>query len=270
MGAILRARALEFLVASMLLKGARLATFDPPRVDDADLRVEGERIVERGRPLASGSGEDVQELEGALVMPGLVNAHTHLYSALARGMPGPASAPRSFVEILQRVWWKLDRALDAESVRLSGLVGAIEAARSGTTMLIDHHSSPSFIRGSLGALQGALEEVGLRSALCYEVTDRNGPEGRDLGIEENVTFARERATVLARGLVGAHASFTLGDESLEMLARAVSDTAASTSTWPRTAPTWTTAARVTAAPSSSGSIGAACSPRARCSPTAST
>ena len=211
----------------MLLKGARLATFDPPRVDDADLRVEGERIVERGRPLASGPGEDVLELEGALVMPGLVNAHTHLYSALARGMPGPASAPRSFVEILQRVWWKLDRALDAESVRLSGLVGAIEAARSGTTMLIDHHSSPSFIRGSLGALQGALEEVGLRSALCYEVTDRNGPEGRDLGIEENVTFARERATVLARGLVGAHASFTLGDESLEMLARAVSDTGSS-------------------------------------------
>jgi len=211
----------------MLLKGARLATFDPPRVDEADLRVEGERIVERGRPLASRSGEDVLELEGAVVMPGLVNAHTHLYSALARGMPGPASAPRSFVEILQRVWWKLDRALDAESVRLSGLVGAIEAARSGTTMLIDHHSSPSFIRGSLGALQGALEEVGLRSALCYEVTDRNGREGRDLGIEENVTFARERATALARGLVGAHASFTLGDESLEMLARAVSDTGSS-------------------------------------------
>ena len=211
----------------MLLKGGRLASFDPPRVDDADLRIEGERIVERGRPLASRPGEDVLELEGALVMPGLVNAHTHLYSALARGMPGPVSAPRSFTEILQRVWWKLDRALDAESVRLSALVGAIEAARSGTTMLIDHHSSPSFIRGSLGALQGALEEVGLRSALCYEVTDRNGPEGRDLGVEENVTFVRERATALTRGLVGAHASFTLGDESLDMLARAVSDTGSS-------------------------------------------
>ena len=211
----------------MLLKGARLATFDPPRVNEADLRVEGERIVERGPALASRPGEDVLDLEGAVVMPGLVNAHTHLYSALARGMPPPAVAPRNFVEILQRVWWKLDRALDAESVRLSGLVGAIEAARSGTTMLIDHHSSPSYIRGSLGELQGALEEVGLRSALCYEVTDRNGREGRDLGIEENVTFARERATALTRGLVGAHASFTLGDESLESLARAVSDTGSS-------------------------------------------
>lgn len=211
----------------MLLKGARLATFDPPRLDDADLRIEGERIVERGRPLAAHAGEDLLELDGAVVMPGLVNAHTHLYSALARGMPAPASAPRNFVEILQRVWWKLDRALDADAVRLSGLVGAIEAARSGTTLLIDHHSSPSFIRGSLGELQRALEEVGVRSALCYEVTDRNGREGRDLGLEENVTFARERATALSRGLVGAHASFTLGDESLDMLARVVADTGSS-------------------------------------------
>jgi putative selenium metabolism protein SsnA len=211
----------------MLLQGARLATFDPPRVEPADLRIEGERIAERGQPLSSRSGEEVLELDGAVVMPGLVNAHTHLYSALARGMPGPSSPPRNFVEILQRVWWRLDRALDEESVRLSGLVGAIEAARSGTTLLIDHHSSPSFIRGSLGQLQGALEQVGLRSALCYEVTDRNGREGRDLGIEENVTFARERSTALTRGLVGAHASFTLGDESLGLLARAVADTGSS-------------------------------------------
>jgi putative selenium metabolism protein SsnA len=211
----------------MLLKGARLATFDPPRLDEADLRIEGERIAERGPALATHAGEDVLELDGAVVMPGLVNAHTHLYSALARGMPAPASAPRSFVEILQRVWWKLDRALDAEAVRLSGLVGAIEAARSGTTLLIDHHSSPSYIRGSLGELQRALEEVGVRSALCYEVTDRNGRESRDLAVEENVTFARERATALCRGLIGAHASFTLGDESLDMLARAVADTGSS-------------------------------------------
>ncbi|PYQ20662.1 MAG: putative aminohydrolase SsnA [Acidobacteria bacterium] len=211
----------------MLLKHARLATFDPPRVDEADLRIEGERIAERGPALSARPGEEALELEGAVVMPGLVNAHTHLYSALARGMPGPGAPPRSFVETLERVWWKLDRALDAEAVYLSGLVGGIEAARSGTTLLIDHHSSPSSVRGSLRLIQCALEEVGLRSALCYEVTDRNGPEARDLGVEENVSFARERATTLTRGLVGAHASFTLGDESLDRLARAVAETGAS-------------------------------------------
>jgi putative selenium metabolism protein SsnA len=200
----------------MLLKGASVATLDPPLVEAADLRVEGDRIVERRPALPARAGEEVLELPGGIILPGLVNAHTHLYSALARGMPAPRVPPRNFVEILQRVWWRLDRALDAESVYLSGLVGAIEAALSGTTLLIDHHSSPSFIRGSLAALQRALEEVGLRSALCYEVTDRNGPEGRDLGLEENEAFQSTRSP-LTRGMIGGHASFTLSPESLERL-----------------------------------------------------
>src|SRR5688572_26798296 len=141
----------------MLLKGASLAAFDPPLVERADLRVDGGRIVERGVGLAAAGGEEVLDLAGHIVMPGLVNAHTHLYSALARGMPAPPTPPRSFVEVLERVWWRLDRALDAESVRTSALVGGVEAALSGTTLLLDHHSSPSWIRGSLLAIRGALE-----------------------------------------------------------------------------------------------------------------
>jgi putative selenium metabolism protein SsnA len=200
----------------MLLKGATVATLDPPLVEAADLRVEGDRIVERGGSLASRSGEEVVDLAGMVILPGLVNAHTHLYSALARGMPGPRVPPRNFPEVLERVWWRLDRALDAESVHLSGLVGAIEAALSGTTLLIDHHASPSFIRGSLDSLRRAIEEVGLRSVLCYEVTDRNGAEGRDQGLEENLAF-QSAQTELTRGMIGGHASFTLSPESLDRL-----------------------------------------------------
>ncbi len=211
----------------MLLKHGVVATLDPPRVETADLRIEGDRIAERGPALTPAPGEDVLHLEGALVLPGLVNAHTHLYSALARGMPGPKDPPRSFVEILERVWWRLDRALDEESVYLSGLVGAIEAARSGTTLLFDHHASPSFIRGSLDTLRRATEEVGLRSVLCYETTDRNGLEGRDAGIAENRGFLASGPTALTRGTVGAHASFTLSDESLDSLADTVRDAGSS-------------------------------------------
>jgi putative selenium metabolism protein SsnA len=203
----------------MLLRGATLVGLDPPSADRADLRVEGERVAERAPALEPRPGEDVLELAGAVLLPGLVNAHTHLYSALARGMPAPASPPRNFVEILERIWWRLDRALDEESVYLSGLVGGIEAALSGTTLLFDHHASPGFIRGSLRALRRALEEVGIRSVLCYETTDRNGAEGRDLGIEENLAFLDETAG-LTRGMIGAHASFTLSEESLERLAAA--------------------------------------------------
>jgi putative selenium metabolism protein SsnA len=210
----------------VLLQGATVAGLDPPLVETADLRVHGGRIVERGR-LPPRAGEDVVDLAGALVLPGLVNAHTHLYSALARGMPGPRLPPRSFVEVLERVWWRLDRALDEESVYLSGLVGGIEAALSGTTLLIDHHCSPSFIKGSLSTLRRALEEVGLRSVLCYEVTDRNGAPARDLGVEENVDFQAGGQSALTRGMLGAHASFTLSDDSLRKLSEALQQTRSS-------------------------------------------
>src|SRR4051812_5416778 len=211
----------------MLLTRGVLATFDPPAVAAADLRIDGDRIVERGSELRARPDEETLDLGGALVTPGFVNAHTHLYGALARGMPGPAVHPRTFREILERVWWRLDRALDEETVALSGVVGAIEAALAGTTVLIDHHSSPSFIRGSLTTLRRAIELVGLRSVLCYEVTDRNGPEGRDQGIEENVTFQHHHQTALTRGMIGGHASFTLSDDTLERLAGAVRDTGSS-------------------------------------------
>jgi putative selenium metabolism protein SsnA len=211
----------------MLLEGATVVTLDPPDVGVADLRIEGDRIVERGSGLRPKRGEPVVELTGRLLLPGLVNAHTHLYGTLARGMPWPNTRPRKILDLLERAWWRLDRALDEETVYLSALIGGIEAALSGTTVLIDQHSSPSCIEGSLSTVQRALEEVGIRSVLSYEVTDRNGPEGRDLAVAENVSFQKQRQTDLTRGMVGAHASFTLSDETLDALAAAVEQTGSS-------------------------------------------
>jgi putative selenium metabolism protein SsnA len=211
----------------MLLKGATVAAFDPPLVERADLRLDGARIVERGARLLARDGEETVDLAGHLIVPGLVNAHTHLYSALARGMPMPAAPPRSFVEVLERIWWRLDRALDEPAVRASALVGGLEAALSGTTLLVDHHSSPSFIGGSLRTIRAALEEVGIRSVLCYEVTDRHGEAGRAEGLKENVEFQAAHQSELTRGMVGAHASFTLSEDALQGLAEAVRQTGSS-------------------------------------------
>ncbi|HET8652486.1 MAG TPA: amidohydrolase family protein, partial [Gaiellaceae bacterium] len=119
--------------------------------------------------------------------------------------------------ILQRVWWRLDRALDEELVRASALVGGMEALLSGTTTLVDHHASPNAIDGSLDVIDEALRSLGVRSVLCYETSDRDGPERARAGIEENRRFlerVRRERPPLARGLVGAHASFTLSDETL--------------------------------------------------------
>lgn len=211
----------------MLLRGATVATFDPPSVETADLRVEGERIVARGQPLESIPGEEVRDLDGALIIPGLVNAHTHLCRTLARGMPAPKSAPRSLIGILEKIWWRLDRALDEEAVRASALAGGLDAALAGTTLLIDHHSSPSWIRGSLPTVKDALEKIGLRSVLAYDISDRNGAEARHYGVEENIDFQKQHQSALTRGMIGAHASFTLSPETLEGLSWAVRQTGSS-------------------------------------------
>jgi putative selenium metabolism protein SsnA len=205
------------IVSGVILTNATLVDFDPPQVRSGALRVEDGKIARVDATLRPQDGDDVVDCHGAVVLPGLVNGHTHLYSALAAGMPAPRKTPRSFHEILQFIWWRLDRAHNEASVRASGQVGAIGALRCGTTTLIDHHASPSFIDGSLTALRDGIDEIGCRGLLCYEVTDRNGLEGARWGIDENERFVAEcRSKPQSRfaGIVGAHASFTLGEESL--------------------------------------------------------
>lgn len=206
---------------SLLLSNALLVDMDPPRVEAGSLRLDGGRIAARAAALDAKSDDEVIDCGGAVVLPGLVNGHTHLYSALAVGMPPPPRIPRDFPEILRFVWWRLDRALDAASIAASARIGALEAARCGTTTLIDHHASPRCIAGSLDVIETALDEVGVRGVLCYETTDRHGRGGREAGLAENRRYLRrcaERRGGRFAALVGAHASFTLDDESLTQLA----------------------------------------------------
>ena len=153
------------------------------------------------------------------VTSGLVCGHHHLYSALARGMPAPPRTPHNFQVILELVWWRLDCALDLDMIRWSAMLGALEALERGTTAIVDHHASPNAIEGSLSVIADACAEVGVRASCCYEVTDRNGPDGMRAGLAENERFLRSGG----RGFVGAHACFTLSQSSLEALVGLASD-----------------------------------------------
>ena len=151
--------------------------------------------------------------------PGLVCAHHHLYSALARGMPAPPRTPSGFVEILEMVWWRLDRALDLESIRWSAMLGALEALERGCTAVIDHHESPEAIEGSLTVIADACAEVGVRVNCAYGITDRHGADGALRGLAENERFLRDGG----RGMVGVHAAFTCTDGTLEAAAGLAAD-----------------------------------------------
>ncbi|HTW06682.1 MAG TPA: amidohydrolase family protein [Acidimicrobiales bacterium] len=153
------------------------------------------------------------------VTPGMVCGHHHLYSCLARGMPAPPVQPRTFLQILEQIWWRLDVALDLEMVRASARLGALEALECGTTAIVDHHESPSAIEGSLDVIADACREVGVRVVCAYGVTDRHGAPGAQRGLDENERFIRRGG----RGMVGVHAAFTCSDATLAAAAGLAED-----------------------------------------------
>jgi putative selenium metabolism protein SsnA len=158
-------------------------------------------------------GESV-DCKGKIVLPGFICTHHHFYSTMARGMAIPGVPAANFVEILEKLWWRLDRALSDEDVSLSAQIPLIECIRNGTTTVIDHHASPASRDGSLDLIESAVRQAGIRASLCYEVSDRNIKGG---GVKENERFINKtgKGDGQITAMMGMHASFTLSDETLE-------------------------------------------------------
>ena len=205
----------------LLITHARIATLgaEPRLIDDGALLLEGNRIAAIGTTAelaARFPDAERWDAGGQLVMPAALCAHTHFYGAFARGMAIPGEPAANFPQILERLWWRLDKALTSEDVRYSALVCLVDAVKHGTTTLIDHHASPNAIDGSLDIIAEAVEQAGVRASLCYEVTDRDGPERTRAGIAENVRFAKSKNVKRSKlaASFGLHASLTLSDETL--------------------------------------------------------
>ena len=213
----------------MIIHNATVVTFDGENrvIDDGAVRYDGSTIDSVGHSLevlAQYPNDERWDAGGLLLMPGQICAHTHFYGAFARGMYIPGPPAKDFPEILNKLWWPLDKALDLDGVRSSAEVCLVDAIRNGTTTLIDHHASQRAIDGSLDVIGEAVLQSGLRAALCYEVTDRDGSEAAQAGIRENVRFRQwvERTRDEHQGRLaatfGLHASLTLSDETLSKCA----------------------------------------------------
>ena len=197
----------------LITNGTLLSLGDNPHViHGGAVYIEEDTIIDVGSTAeltARHPHHEVLDAAGKIVMPGLTCGHTHFYGAFARGMAIPGEPPKSFIQILERLWWKVDRALTLEDCRFSALVALVDAIRHGTTTLIDHHASPDAIDGSLDAIAKAVDQAGVRASLCYEVTDRNR-EGE--GVEENerwIRKCRDAGDGQMSALFGMHAPMTL-------------------------------------------------------------
>ena len=204
-----------------LLNNARI--IDPfgetKYIKNGYILIEDETIVKIGAGSAHNIvSDEIIDLNGKTVLPGMINAHTHLYSALAMGMPSPKNTPQNFVQKLQEIWWKLDLALDKESTKASFEAGLLECLKYGITTVFDHHSSPNSTNGSLKLLVNIAEQFGQNISVAFETTDRNSEEFFKSSLIENIeSFEKYKDNPFVHSLIGMHASFTLSDESLQTI-----------------------------------------------------
>ncbi|MBQ6537150.1 MAG: putative aminohydrolase SsnA, partial [Firmicutes bacterium] len=210
-----------------LIGNGRLVSRDPehPYFEQGAVATEGDRILEVGEYAALKQKYPQAEFidaRGGLIMPAFINVHSHIYSALARGLAVKGYDPTNFLEILQGLWWTIDRALDEESTLCSAYATLIDGIRTGCTTVFDHHAGYGWIEGSLSTIAKAVKELGLRACLCYEVSDRDGAKKRDAAIKENGDFitrcAKEKDPMLS-AMFGGHALFTLSDETLDAMVK---------------------------------------------------
>ena len=214
----------------LLIGNGRLLSLVPekPYQEDGAVAVEGDRIV------ATGTTAELKErypeagwldARGMVIMPGMTNTHMHLYSTFARGLALKDPPPANFLEILQRLWWRLDKALTLDDVYYSALLPMIDCIKSGTTTIMDHHASPHAVTGSLETIARAARETGVRTCLSYEVSDRDGEDIMRRGIVENVAAIKKYRDQegLISATFGLHASLTLSDATLAACREAASE-----------------------------------------------
>ena len=193
-----------------------------PVIHDGCVAVDGTTIADFGTTSemkAKYAGGEFYDAQGGVIMPGLINAHGHIYSAFARGMSLKNSkVSKNFTQILENLWWRVDRALDLPEIEYSAYTTYIDGIRNGVTTVFDHHASAGRVPGSLFAIAEVVKKLGVRTSLCYEVSDRDGEKIADEGIKENadfIAYAKGQDDDMIKGLFGLHASFTLSDNTLE-------------------------------------------------------
>ncbi|MFH1726615.1 MAG: amidohydrolase family protein [Elusimicrobiota bacterium] len=210
---------------TLLIKNGIIATLgdDNKVLYGHSVLCEDGRIKKIGKSSEFNGGYDkVIDAHGKAVMPGFINAHMHFYSTMVRGL-GKAKPSKDFKEVLENLWWRLDKKLVLDDCYYSALLPLIDAVKRGTTALIDHHASPYAARGSLDRIAEAVKRVGLRASLCYELSDRDGEKIAQDGIDENVEFIKrceKDKDEKLKALFGLHAAFTIGDKTMGKAAEA--------------------------------------------------
>ena len=210
----------------LVIGNGRMITRDAenPFIENGAVAMDGNTIVMTGTTEAvKGAYPQTEYIDakGKIIMPAFINVHEHIYSAFARGLSINGYNPDGFLDILDGMWWTIDRHLTPEQIRYSALATYMDSIKNGVTTVFDHHASFGHITDSLFTIEDAAKELGIRTCLCYEVSDRDGKEKARESVMENARFikhALEDESDMIAGMMGMHASFTISDETMALAA----------------------------------------------------
>ena len=210
----------------IIIGNGRLVTRDPaaPFYENGAVAVDGNTIRKVGETAAIRSEfpeAEYVDAKGGVIMPAFINTHEHIYSAMARGLSIKGYDPKGFLEILDGMWWTIDRHLTNEATRQSARVTYLDSIKNGVTTIFDHHASFGEIHDSLFAIEDAAKEFGLRTCLCYEISDRDGMDKAKEAVMENAAWIKHALaddSDMIAGMMGMHAQFTISDETMALAA----------------------------------------------------
>ncbi len=214
------------MTESKVITNAFIVTGDAANtiIEHGYILIENSRITEMGYGDFDGNADELFDAKGMIVIPGLITAHTHLYGILLRGATLDIEPPTDFMQVLQRVWWLVDEALTPQNAYASALSASADMIRNGSTFFADTYSGPNSIEDSLDMIAKATEELGIRSMLAFEITERNSHEEAERGLQENIRFAKKCSdSELTSMMMGVHASFTVSDNAIQTAVEAAKD-----------------------------------------------
>ena len=210
----------------LIIGNGRMITRNPenPFLEDGAVAIEDgviKRILTTAEMKKAYPQAEYIDARGGVIMPAFINTHEHIYSSFARGLAIDGYDPHGFLEILDGLWWNIDKNLTLNDVYLSAMATYVDSIKNGVTTVFDHHASFGQITDSLFKIEEAAVKTGVRTCLCYEVSDRAGEEKAKEGILENEAFIRhalsDESDMIA-GMMGMHAQFTISDRTMEFAA----------------------------------------------------
>jgi cytosine/adenosine deaminase-related metal-dependent hydrolase len=230
-------------MAEVLITGGLVLTCEPDVlsgriIPDGAVAVRDNKILETGS-----SGELASRYSGArridasdcIVMPGFVVTHTHMAYVLGHNMPVDFSQLKSFWDMLQKMGWEwLEDLTTGEGIYAATRYAASKMLKSGATTVCEMVEGPNALPGALSHSARAIEEVGIRAQVGFEVTERIpgvsilerlDPARAEAGFAENLRLLSDFPAATegrVQGRLGVHTAYTNSPETLKE-ARAFAD-----------------------------------------------